>query len=177
MVIQPTVTTRTQTRNQFQSDYTLREIQFWITSFYLEHTNQFQSDYTLKEIQLWTHGPEDEAKEAAESAAATPGAAAVTVAPAAAAQKGTSTENKRSLKKMSTAQLKQVCKDEDVKCPTKETNTHFIKCLKTARLQGSARPLGKRGRHQRTQTYLANRDIWLPAVVGDACRDGTFKTY
>jgi hypothetical protein len=64
VVIQHTVTTRTQNRNQFHPDYTLREIQFWITSFYLDHTNQFQSDYTLKEIQLWTHGPEDEAKEA-----------------------------------------------------------------------------------------------------------------
>ena len=82
MVIQPTVTTRTQNRNQFHSVYTLREIQYWITSFYLEHTNQFQSDYTLKEIQLWTYGPEDEANEAAESAAATPGAAAVTMSAA-----------------------------------------------------------------------------------------------
>jgi hypothetical protein len=48
-------------------------------------------------------GTEDEAKEAAESAAAPRGAAAVTVAPAAAAETRTLTTNKRSLKKMNTA--------------------------------------------------------------------------
>ena len=48
-------------------------------------------------------GTEDEAKEAAESAAAPRGAAAVTVAPAAAAETRTWTKNKRSLKKMNTA--------------------------------------------------------------------------
>ena len=26
--------------------------------------------------------------------------------------------------------IPKVCKDEDVTCPTKETHTHFIKCLK-----------------------------------------------
>ena len=44
-------------------------------------------------------GTEDEAKEAADSAAAPRGAAAVTVAPAAAAETRTWTKNKRSLKR------------------------------------------------------------------------------
>ena len=36
VVVQDPFTTRTRNRNQFQSDYTLREIQLWTTSFYLE---------------------------------------------------------------------------------------------------------------------------------------------